>query len=651
MNPPSVVIGLWLIAAPLFAQFGAVQGPDPSQPELLVDVSAVQPGGKFTVAVKFTIENRWHIYWLNSGASGLPTSVDVELPEGFEAGPVLYQTPKQFETAGQLGYGYEKEAWFLIPVTAPGDLGADDAVGVKVTVGWLSCNERTCGLPQNQELNLQLPVGVTVAPSPHAADIDAARKKMPLLPENANLAAAIEGGELVATLELPGQSFEAKDLELLPAESGIVTPGEPQNVEVSGGRAIFRLPLAEDVESLPERFEALVKLGGGQAIFVSGTGESGESAPKTQANEPEPETQPVAGLEAQKQATETMLSWGTVGKKSFPLPLVLISAFFGGVILNLMPCVFPVLGIKIMGFVQQAGEDTASVRRHGLVFGLGVLVSLWILAFVIIGIKMAGDQVLWGFQLQNPVFVVAMVVILFVFGLNLAGVFEFGMALTGAGQELQQREGYAGSFFSGVLAVVIATPCTGPFMAWPLTLALSSPAYITLLIFTLLGLGLAFPYVLLSFIPALIQKLPKPGPWMETFKQFMAFPMFATVVWLTSVYARLAGNNALTYFLHALVILAMGVWIYGRYAVPFKPIKTQWIGRIAALLFLAAFLYLTRVGYANSKEAESLLAHKSEIVDGKVKKFGIVWEPFSPVEVVRHRQKKRTVFIDFTADW
>ena len=290
-------------------------------------------------------------------------------------------------------------------------------------------------------------------------------------------------------------------------------------------------------ESLPSPFELLVKNGPEQAFWISTASQPAQNAQPetepmplqpavaensaepaaTETETPEP-TETDSSVEAQQAAVQTMVEWGAVRagddaeKASAAIPLLLIFALFGGIILNLMPCVFPVLGIKVLGFVQHASEGEATTRKHGLAFGAGVLASMWVLALVVFILKSVGnDQLLWGAQFQNPVFVVLIAVVLFVFGLNLAGVFEIGTGLTGVGQELQTKEGLSGSFFSGILVVVVSTPCSGPFMAAALGPALTGPRLTEFAIFTALGIGLAFPYVLLSYIPALVEKLPRPG--------------------------------------------------------------------------------------------------------------------------------------------
>ena len=322
-------------------------------------------------------------------------------------------------------------------------------------------------------------------------------------------------------------------------------------------------------------------------------------------------------------------------------------AFIGGLILNLMPCVFPVLGIKIMGFVSQAGEASSRIKMHGIVFGVGVLLSMWTLVGILLIVKgVTGDSIVWGEQLRQPWFVAAMIAVIFAFGLSLAGLFEFGTSLTTAGGQLQNKKGYAGSFFSGLLTVLIASPCTGPFMAPAISFAFEQPAVQTLLIFTTLGLGLAFPYVLLSFFPALVKKLPRPGAWMETFKQFMAFPMLATVVWLVGVFGKQVGTKGVVWMLAALLILGFGLWVFGRFGTPLRKSGTRWMSKAVLLLAFVGSAYAVKYSIDN-RQIESA----SPSGDGMIALHGMLWEPLSMERLVEHRKKGRTVFIDFTADW
>jgi thiol:disulfide interchange protein DsbD len=323
-------------------------------------------------------------------------------------------------------------------------------------------------------------------------------------------------------------------------------------------------------------------------------------------------------------------------------------AFVGGLILNLMPCVFPVLGIKILGFVQQAGEDRAKVKLHGLAFAVGVLVSFWVLAAVLLALRPAtgGAQQGWGFQLQNPGFVFALAVVMLTFGLSLSGVFEIGGSLIGAGSALQAKRGLTGSFFSGVLATVVATPCSAPFLGVALAGALALPALQSMVVFSAIAVGLAAPYLLLSIFPQFIKVLPRPGAWMETFKQFMAFPLYATAGFLLWVLAAQLRDDyfGFLFALLALAVIALAVWIFGRWAVPHRTrgVRRTAIG-VAALLFAGGcFLGWPKAAVGGSSSAG---------VSGADAIPHPEWQPWSAEAVTKLRGEGRIIYVDFTARW
>ena len=314
-------------------------------------------------------------------------------------------------------------------------------------------------------------------------------------------------------------------------------------------------------------------------------------------------------------------------------------AFVGGLILNLMPCVFPALGIKILGFVNQSGNDKSKIVTHGLVFAAGVILSFWALAGALLALRAGGAQLGWGFQLQSPAFVFGMAVFLLVFALNLSGLFEVGLAATGVGGKLQMKEGYAGSFFTGALAVLVATPCSAPFLAPALGAALSLSAIESFLVFTAIAVGLALPYLLLSIFPQAIKLLPRPGAWMETFKQLMAFPLYATVGWLLWVLAgQTSGDDyALLYIVFGFVLVAMASWAYGRFAQAHGKPGKQMFGRVFAAALFAGGLF---TGWP--KEAVAAPAHGG---------YQVTWEKWSPEAIAAGQAAGRMVYVDFTARW
>ena len=332
---------------------------------------------------------------------------------------------------------------------------------------------------------------------------------------------------------------------------------------------------------------------------------------------------------------------GATGQPAAPGSLLatLCLAFVGGIILNLMPCVFPVLAIKILGFVNQSGNDRKKITAHGLVFALGVLLSFWALAGALLVLRAGGSQLGWGFQLQSPAFVFGMAVFLLIFALNMSGLFEIGLAATGVGGNLQMKDGFAGSFFTGALATLVATPCSAPFLAPALGAALSLSPVESFAVFTAIAVGLALPYLLLSIFPQAIKLLPKPGAWMETFKQLMAFPLYATVGWLLWVLAGQTkdDDNALLMISFGFVLVAMAAWAYGRFGQAFGKPTRQAIGRVAAAALLAGGLY---TGWPKTAEAAP--------TDGS---YQVVWDKWSPEAIAAAQAAGKFVYVDFTARW
>jgi thiol:disulfide interchange protein len=321
--------------------------------------------------------------------------------------------------------------------------------------------------------------------------------------------------------------------------------------------------------------------------------------------------------------------------------LALVFAFIGGIILNLMPCVLPVLSLKIMGIVHQAGESSQEKLKHGVLFTFGVLISFWILAGLLLALRAGGEQLGWGFQLQSPAFVTVLSIFLFLFGLSMFGVFEIGTSLMSVGQGAANKSAYTGSFTSGILATVVATPCTAPFMGSALGFALSQPATVSLLVFTFLGLGMAAPYLFLTMSPKLLQFIPKPGAWMESMKQFMGFLLMATVLWLLWVLSLQTGSEGVLILLAALLLVGLGGWVFGRWGNIAKSQPTRGIAQTVALVSIVGAMFFSLT---------NITAQTSEAT-GNHKQGRIEWQKFSPELVDRLRAEGKPVFIDFTAAW
>lgn len=329
---------------------------------------------------------------------------------------------------------------------------------------------------------------------------------------------------------------------------------------------------------------------------------------------------------------------GSTGNGSFWTAL--IGAFLGGMLLNLMPCVFPVLGLKVMGFVEQAGNDPKKIRMHGIAFALGLIFSMWVLAGVILAIKAYGSNVTWGQQMGNSYFIGGVVIMLFVLGLNLAGVFEMGMFMTRVGGDGAHKEGYTGSFVSGIITTLVATPCSGPFLGAAMGYTLAQPALTALFLFTIFGLGIAMPYLVMSFFPALIKMLPRPGAWMETFKKLMAFTLFAAAAFFAKSFGTLTGYDGMGLFLMALCVIALGLFFYGKYSPAYVKGSKRYIwGWLVPLLICGAGLGM----FISSAKL------KAPLLASKVSEDG--WQPWAPGRVEQQVAQKKAVWVDYTADW
>ncbi len=580
--------------------------------ELVAEISAVVPGQSFQVALKLVHDEHWHTYWTNDGDSGLPTTIKWELPDGFTAGPIIWPYPQRIPMEPLVSFGYEGEAWLLVDITPPSSIESEQ-VTLKASVSWLMCKE-IC-LPGKVALELTLPVAESAE---IAHDFSDARERIPAAESDWEFAASAAADSITLLATAPSPSASWQSFDLFAVDKGVVmSSGEVAWEKTADGYRVT-MPREPTGGDLPERFKA---------VLVA---------------------EPTLAADASRAALEIDVAFGERGQalsSASPgatpversLALVSLFAFLGGMILNLMPCVFPVISLKILGFVKQAGEDPKAVWHHGLVFAAGVVVSFWLLAGALMALRAGGASIGWGFQLQSPEVLVVLSLLFFTLALNLFGVFEFGLALTAAGGEMTRKQGWAGSFFSGFLATVIATPCTAPFMGVALGYALTQPPYVAMVVFTALALGMAFPYLLLSRYPALLKKLPKPGAWMETMKQIMGFLLLATVVWLFWVLSALVLPVTLTFVLAAFLCAGIGSWVLGKWDTLARENSVRWRGRIVGLTFfaLAVMAGLNNI-YASTSGGDAASEE---------------WLAFSPEVVERALEEERPVFIDFTAKW
>lgn len=602
---------------------------------LITDAASLAPGQQFTVALRLQHETHWHSYWIAPG-TGYPTSIKWTLPTGFQAGPIQWPTPHVVkDTAGTVtGNGYENTVDLLVTLTAPADLTPGNPVTLIATASWLMCRE-VC-MPGKAELTLTLPTVATgqAQTDPRgAAVVSAARAQLPQ-PATGWTATATRSANTYTLRLTPaaGTTHQPAGLHFFSSES-LIDYAAKQTVTQENGSWVLTLAADPAAAADASRLTGVLASAngwGGPATYAGLT----LDLPLELANAV---SSPSQTPNSKSQTPNSQLQTPSAAGNSLVGTLLL--AFVGGLILNLMPCVFPVIGIKILGFVNQAGHDRKKITLHGLLFALGVLVSFWTLAAVLLLLRSGGAQLGWGFQLQSPGFVFGMAVFMLIFALNMSGLFEVGLAATGVGGTLQTKQGYAGSFFTGALATLVATPCSAPFLAPALGAALALSAGESILIFTAIAVGLALPYLLLSMFPQAIKLLPRPGAWMETFKQFMSFPLYATVGWLLWVLAGQTqdDDNALLLITFGFVLVAMAAWVYGRFGQAHGKPTRQRLGVIFAAALLFAGL---ATGWPKSAPAAPAAGE-----------YQVTWEKWSPEAIAAAQAAGKFVYVDFTARW
>lgn len=616
-----------------------------TEAELVAGVQSVQPGKPFWLALRLKMDPHWHTYWSNPGSTGIPTTIKWQnLPEGMEIGDIQWPTPIVFEMAGINNYVYEGEVFLMMRATPPPDLKPGDTLSLKARADWLECDDKMC-VPGGASVSLELPVqNATPTPSDWADELNVTREDYwpKQLPDAWATAAQLDGDKITLTLTPQGEPPHHDPGQITVfSENSFVAPDEPQTVDRQpGGKITITLTKDTYFSGESKTLPAVLRASNG---WQPGGEPIGLAIDPAFGEEPAPAT-------ASADQAATVANGNDQVDRSFAGMIVL--AFIGGMILNLMPCVFPVIGLKVMSFVKQAGQSRGKILAHGAVYTGGVLLSFWAIGllfepvhqtFLTTGQVQGG----WGAWL-TPGFILFLIVLVFVFSLSLSGVFEIGGSMIGLGAKFSGQTGYFGSFTSGLFAVAVGAPCAAPFLAPVLGALVQTPLLMRELLLTVIGLGLAFPYLLLSAFPALTKKLPKPGAWMETFKQGMAFLLYATVAWLLWTIAGQVDAPALGMVLASIVLAGVGCWVFGRWAAPHRKSRTRFVGTIAALLLIVgpAFYAWTMIAQSQTR--------LQEIADAKASGQQLdylVWEEWSPEKVQALREEGRPVYIDFTARW
>jgi thiol:disulfide interchange protein len=594
-----------LLFAPLLTAASSDKAASITTPHLTASLisehKGVIPGQPFWVALHFDIIPGWHTYWQNAGDSGNPPTIDWTLPQGFSASEIYWPYPQRLPVGPLMNYGYSDQAMLLVKITPPVTLSQGQAIELHADAEWLVCKVEC--IPEEGRFTLVLPVIATSQQTPTAwADaFSEARQRLPQpLPWSATL--DVDTSQLTVNIDMTDvDASRLHEVYFYPAKYGIVEHAARQAYTVNADTLTITLTRGD------LRGQALEQLGG--VLLIA------ERAADGMLTRAFTVTIPAAPMQ----------SSGSLG-------LVLLFALTGGLLLNIMPCVFPILSVKALQIVQSAAQTPAAVRSNGVAFTLGVLISFAMIAALLLILRASGEAIGWGFQLQSPAFVLILTWLLFAMGLMFSGLWSFGESFIGLGQQLTARRGIAGAFFTGVLAVIVATPCTAPFMGTALGYALSQPNETALLIFIVLGSGMALPWLLISFWPGLANRLPKPGAWMELTRQILAFPLYATVAWLLWVLSQQVDQASLLVAFMSLVLLSFLLWCWQQLRMS---TRSSYKAGLALLLILSLAATLSQL------HAPAAAKHEAR---GD-------WQSYDPVRLSELQRSGQPVLVNFTAAW
>lgn len=625
----SIIVSLALVCGQTLAQFDGMMGfdaPSTLSVSSAASVQSYQPGKPFYVALKGDITAPWHAYWKNPGTVGESMSAELTAPEGFTVKGPYWQVPHKHEGVLGVAYTYEKPVivWEIIPAD-----NAPATATFTLSATAQTCSDEGCNAPETQTVTLELTAG-DAATNPAWAE----EQKLTIGPgDTPTTVTASQQGNTVSLSFTADAGLESA--YFFSADNSISPTAEQKLTANADGSYTLSLTRNDNADPMyPVKDESTVgkPLNQLEGVLVFGdkhcsvSTAMGAAAPVAPASAGVPE-----GLAA-----------------------LCLSLFIGGLILNLMPCVFPVIGLKVMSFVQMGGGSRRKVFTHSMIFVLGILVSFWIISALMIVFSNLGTLAevpwtqwlstlwndagsstrSWAEWMQNPWIVYAILLLLLVLGLSMYGVFEIGAGITGAGQGVQSKDGMLGSFFQGFFVTIVATPCSAPFLGAAMPAAMALPGVWMTLALTFMALGLSFPYIVLGLFPALVQRLPQPGEWMESLKQGLSFLLFAAAAWMLYVYLAFwpASESTDTMWVNmSLVVFCAAFWVYGRWCLPFRPLSTRIIGFVVALLLAAAGFWGARP-YA---PAENQLE----------------WEEWSPAAMQDALENETPVYVDFTAKW
>lgn len=594
--------------------------------ELVAEMTGIAPGQNTWVALRLEHMENWHTYWKNPGDAGRATQIDWTLPEGVTAGEIVWPTPKRIELPADLvDFGYEDEIFLQVPLTISESFEAQN-LNISANAQWLEC-EDIC-IPGGATVTLSLPVldESQISQNPQWVEGFAkTRASIPSSDVSFDTTFSITEGSLNILVQATEAVFEnASSIRFIPGEHRVFNYTSPQEITYQ----LSSLQLSQGhhprLNEAPEEISGLLLV----------TDASGQQISYEITAVPDGINAADFGLLALNAESTSSSS----SSSDMSLMLVFVFAMLGGMILNLMPCVFPVLSLKVLSLASNSNSTQQEKRLHGLAYAAGVIAAFLILASVLLVLQAGGALIGWGFHLQSPWFISLLIFLFFIMGLSMSGVVEFGTSIMGVGTELQDKEGYSGSFFTGILASVVASPCTAPFMGAALGFAFTQPAIIALAVFVALGLGMALPFLLISFNPALSSLLPHPGKWMLTFKQVLAFPLYATVVWLLWVLGKQTGTDGMALVVASCVLLALAAWLYQRR----REIRSSfWRYANASIILLCLFV---TIGVVRSPLLQTQ-------ANAQVISEDSSYEAYSDARLAQLRNDGQAVFVNMTASW
>lgn len=615
----AAILLLWSVASTLWAQTASVQIMDGShlQADLVPEMTAAVPGTTLWMALRLDHQEHWHTYWINPGDAGVPTKILWNLPAGVTAGAMIWPIPERFDLPADLvDFGYTGEVFLLIPLTIAADYAAT-TLPLEANVQWVEC-EDIC-IPSGADISLELPVSDNAAVNTNWAWAFAqTRQSQPRADISLDATFSFAQGELQLLVQATEAIFEsAADITFIPDKDGAVDYLAEQHITTQLSSLQLRQGQHRRVARIiPERV-------GGLLLVTDAAGK--QLAYQVNAA---PAQGDASLLGAEPAALNSELTIGTV----------FVFALLGGLILNLMPCVFPILSLKVLSLANATAASKREQGWHGVAYTGGVMLSFLALATVLLTLQAGGAAIGWGFQLQQPWLVASLICVFFVMGLSMSGVVEFGTSIMGIGSELQEQEGLKGSFFTGVLAAVVASPCTAPFMGAAMGFAFTQSMPVALTVFLALGFGMALPFLALSCIPELGKYMPRPGAWMQTFRQILAFPLYATAVWLLWVLGNQVGTNGMALIVGVCVVLAFACWLWQlRHAS--SGAKRHMLAALILVCMGLVFGALTS-DFMQRNEANSAVAD----IDAN-------YEPYTAARLSQLRAEGKPVFVNMTAAW